>query len=375
MYQNFNSLQSVILMPHMGEGKMPDNIPVAEHLKDMGLVPLQPDLSDPEVIRSLPWDKIQVIDLRYMRGSLTNYTLYKQLVYRLHDMIEQEQNKGHQIDIFPKLDAIEWIASKENYTHHINQRGIPTIPTTFIKRHSQEKKPSTEEPDQLQEAVDQTMAEIKKGHKLVLKPAISSLARNIIFISSDANGFLIEIPRLEKESDKFTFSTETELQNFLLRHFEQTTSPDETFLLQKFVPNIEISGVYLNGIPHFVKRTPGEQTDISHHKYGGEDEIITGILEDCTDFFNEIYNSLPDHVRATPFIRLDAMWDIENEQYIFAEIEGAGASRLWIEEADRTKEYATMLKDRIAMPQCPAPANDTAHGPGNPGKNNDFKLS
>lgn len=123
-----------------------------------------------------------------------------------------------------------------------------------------------------------------------------------------------------------------------------TAAPDDAFLLQDYVENLETSCVFIEGKPHYVERTCAASR-IAHEKYGGMNTVLPEAEVDprLKAFVKRVFDSLPRYVQTSPYFRIDVMWDTEGERYRLAEIEGAGATRLWLEQSGRAKDYAQML--------------------------------
>lgn len=329
----------------MGEGDMPDNNDVITHLEENGALVLHHDLSNVEKLRELPWNLIDVVDLRNMRGSLTNFDKYIGIVDRIYDKIAEQKNRGHQISTVPTYEAIKWIASKANYYRFLDVKNIPTIPTKIIRRHSLDTRPSITDPNMMDQAIQDTLSYIENSskNKFVLKPSVSSLAKKLIFIERDTTGdFLVESPLESKPSDFYEYSSGKQIEDFLRQYFAMTPSPDECFLIQEYIENLETSAVFIGGKPHFVERTYGKAR-IAHKRYGGEDTILEDVEDDLHQFIAHVMNVLPEFVRSSPFLRIDVMWDQENKKYVLSEIEGAGAARLWLTQAQTGADYANIL--------------------------------
>lgn len=335
-----------MLLPHMGEGIMPDVVPVTKALRNMGVNVIDADLSIPEIIRNLDWQDIDLIDLRYTRGSLTSFDKYTGIIHRLNDFIEKQAAQGHSIKMVPGYDEILWIASKANYFGHLKKHSVEMIPTSIIHRHSVWPRPSTEDPDNIEDAIKGVFNHLEQSHgkKFVLKPSLSSLAKKIVFIDCHSDGsYELNFPHIDEKSRTVTYATSKEFSEFLRNYFEYTVSPDESFLVQDYVLNLEISAVFVDGLPHFIEREPGEESHVAHYRYGGKDSLLKKPSLELVKFVRKIYQALPLVIQNSPFLRIDVMWDKDKKNYIFGEIEGAGAARLWIEEAGRVEDYASML--------------------------------
>lgn len=343
---SFNPKQKpVILLPNMGEGDMPDNRVVKDALEAMGMEVITADLSYNGTIRELPWERIDVVDLRNMRGSLTNFEKYMGIVDRVYDKIHTEKKRDHSIKTVPGYNEICWIASKSNYLAYLQDAGIETIPTRIIRRHSRSTRPSIVEPDNVDNAINEAMSYMQQSDKssFVLKPSVSSLAKRLYFIEKNQDdSYTVKYPKEDKTVDAYHYQTEEQFRSFMRQYVITTPSPDEAFLLQEYVDNLETSAVFIGGTPHYIERTYAE-AKIAHGKYGGTDTVKTDLDPALLAFVTKVQAVLPENVKQSPFYRIDVMWDAKNEKYILSEIEGAGAARLWLQDANRVADYAKML--------------------------------
>jgi hypothetical protein len=341
--------QPVILIPSMGDGDMPDTPHVCAALRDRGATVLQADLSqNGNTFRGLPWHEIDVVDLRNMRGSLTNFHAYHGLLERIDDKIADQSQNGHRIVTIPDREAIHWIAYKAEYLTYLQDHGIDIVPTEVVRRHSQPNRPSTQPLDRIGAAIDETltyMAGSDKG-RFVLKPSVSALAKGLIFMERDGHGgFIVDTPNEEQaDLEHLPLPHENALRGFLSIHFNTVAAPDDALLLQDYMENLETSCVFVHGRPHYVERSCGA-AQIAHERYGGINTVIAPDAVDprLTAFAQRVHAVLPDYVRRSPYLRIDVMWDVDSGRYLLAEIEGAGAARLWLAESGRAAEYADML--------------------------------
>ncbi len=354
----------VILMPSMGGGSMPDFDALKQSLENIGAEVYSPDISEKGSMRHIPWDRVNVIDLSNMRGCLTSFDKYEGILHRLHDHMEQAENDGNPITIFPEYDDIFWIASKTAYLEHLIEQGVPTLPTKSLSRQTDPENASIiTQPDNLEGMFSDIKEFIDASDKnrFVLKPSTSSLGRNLFFIDQNEDGsFTRSYPQESGTMQRVDYTGFDDMCNAWLNdYFTQSQSFDHHFILQEFVPNLETSVIFINGTPHFVERTVGEGTDIAHAKYGGTDTIIDNPEPELVKFAYEVLQALPESVQNSPFLRVDVMKNLETDDYILGEIEGAGAARLWLTEANRLDDYAEMLYE-LATGTKP-PANLTAN--------------
>jgi hypothetical protein len=338
-----------VLIPSMGAENMPDFNDIKNTLEAAGTPVLNPDLSKRDAIQDLPWNDINVIDLSNMRGCLTSYGRYCGILDRLYDCIIDQKKGGHPIKIFPDFDAIEWIASKATYLKFLNMSHIPTIPTkSLCCLQDIEGATIISQPNNFENMLNdikEFMQNAKTDH-FVLKPSTSSLGRGLIFIDyqPENDAYMVSIPREEdQEACQVSYKGFENLQSYLMNYFTNTPSPDHHFLFQEYVPNIETSAVFIDSKPHFVERKQGEKSRIAHARYGGTDTFIANPNREMVNFVYSVMRSLPQNIQNSNFLRVDVMRNTETGEYVFSEIEGAGATRFWLHQAGRVNDYVNMV--------------------------------
>ncbi len=359
---------SCILIPTMGAQDMPDFADISKALKKRGFQVLSPDLNKRGAIRSIPWDSINIVDLSNMRGCLTSFDRYRGILDYLYDCIIEQERKKHRITIFPDFDSIEWISSKANYLKHLENNGIPTIPTAAICCLKKPEKASIiAQPDNFKQMFKeiQNFINTVNTNRFVLKPSTSSLGRGLIFIDHNSinNDYTVSIPREKNEEASFVvFNGYQNLKQYLMNYFINTASSDNYFLFQEYIPNIETSAVFIDGFPHFIERLQGKKSRIAHARYGGTDSLIKNPNIEMVNFTYRVMRALPYNIQNSPFLRIDIMKNIETGKYILGEIEGAGATRLWLNEANRINDYVNMLEkmtNKSSKPRYPLHATAT----------------
>jgi len=337
-----------VLLPSMGAKEMPDFDAIKSRLENKGAKVISANLSKKEVTRELPWNEIDVIDLSNMRGCLTSFDKYTGILDRLYDKIETQESNNRFISVIPEYEDLLWIASKATYLTHLHNQNIAIIPTQTLSTLKDTDNASIiAQPDNFEDMFAQMKGFIDQSNKekFVLKPSTSSLGRGLFFIdyNRETHGYTLSLPTEDDSAVKTSFINFDEMTNFLTSYFTNTPSPDHHFLFQEYIENIETSAVFVDGSPHFVERTQGAESHIAHARYGGQDRVIENPEIELVRFVQKVMESLPHRIQNSAFLRIDVMKDLETDNYMLAEIEGAGAARLWLKEANRIEDYAQML--------------------------------
>lgn len=341
---------SLIYLPTMGAGHMPDTSDLIAKLREKGVEVVNGDIdpNDLKKFQQLPWERIDVIDLSHMRSCLTSFDKYMGIVNLLLLKQEEEAKRGHVIEIFPKKDVIDFLAHKAEYLRYFHDRRVDIVNSLAIRKHSKKGRPSSEDPDQIDQAAAKVISFMEqKSDKedFVLKPSVSSLGKGLIFLhfNRKENKFSVEFPHEGRDSNTRDFDDKNAFDQFLKHFFSAVASPDDAFIIQEYVQNTELSAVLVNGTTHYVLRTPGPSR-IAHARYGGQDIIIleSELPDELLDFIQNVERKLPGDVLTSPFLRID-IYVRPDGSYALGEIEGAGAVRLWLKESGRLDEYADML--------------------------------
>lgn len=328
-----NPAKTVILLPSMGpQGFMPDTHAVADSLRRLNVMPLMQDIGDDFAFGLVSWDNVDLVDCSHMRGCLPNFTKYK-------GILEKIGRVDPEIKVIPGTRERDWIASKSAYLSALEKQNIPIIPTCHVD--------VGEEQENLNDAVNQALSYIENSdvREFVLKPSVSALAVGLEFIQVQKDGsFEVTIPAKGNTSSEVQkYDDQEGFVKYLRNYLRNSQSADGTFLLQEYVENLETSAVFIGGVPHYVERTTGEK-HIAHGQYGGEDILIQDPKPELVERVQSVIDVLPEEIKNSPYLRIDVM-ELENGEYILAEIEGAGAARLFLDLAGRVDEYAQMLKD------------------------------
>ena len=283
-----------------------------------------------EVIKNFHWSEIGVIDLRYCRDILRNWEKgYKQIFHKLKEFLELQQAAGNTITVNPSFESLYWVLDKACYLSELWKIGIPTIPTVIFSS-------SSEELDLLdyfnRNGVD----------RIVLKPAISSGADGLEFIKrvkGENNKY--EVKKYSWENGQalqkiILLEGDRQLRSHFIDYHQRHKLP---ILLQKFEEiKSEISAVFINSKPHFVQRSLGENTEIAHEKFGGENIFILKPPEAWQNLADKIYQALPDEAKNIVSLRID-MFERMDGELILSEIEGASHRVLFPETLSYYKEY------------------------------------
>lgn len=359
-----------ILMPNMGAKGMPDFEDLKAKIRDMGANVIEADFSKKGSMQSIPWDQIDVIDLSNMRGCLTSFDKYTGILDRLYDRIEEQSAQGRSIGVIPEYQDVMWLSSKASYLPELESKGVPIIPTTVLCRlQNPENASIIAQPDNFDEMFDKMNDVMKNSDKtrFVLKPSTSSLGRGLFFIDcdQDSDALTLSIPLEENRMHAAEFESFDDLKSYLVSYFTNTPSHDHSFLFQEYVENLETSVVFVNGSPHFVERAQGDESHIAHARYGGTDRVIDNPEPELVSTAYGVLEALPESIQNSHYLRVDVMKDLETGGYILGELEGAGATRLWLREANRIEDYAQMLIDEGSKQQklspsykIPAPEQD-----------------
>lgn len=357
----------LVIFPQLGEGDMPDSAAVEASLKRRGVEVLRADFSNDinETIANIPWHRVSAIDLRNMRGGLTQFDFYTTVVDLLSAKISAEKLRGHHISMTLSKETIEWVAHKAVYFAKLKELGISTLPTKTIEFGTAGRDIANfTDTAKVSDAVDNAVNYIKgreSTDRFVLKPSTSALAQGLIFIDycRDEGTYSISQPQPkgasnDNESEMIFHSglPEDEFKSALNQYLVNYRTHDKRWLLQDFIENLETSAVYVDGKPHFVTRHTGE-TDIAHGNYGGVDKVTdqNEIDPKLIAFVDRIHSCLPECVRNSPFFRIDVMKNLETDEYMLGEIEGAAAARLWLSESGKDKVYAKYLKNLVTSNQ------------------------
>lgn len=339
-----------VLIPSMGAGNMPDFDNLKAEFESFGIQVLNPDLSEKMAFEALPWDRIAVVDLSNMRGCLTSFDKYLGILDRIEDHTRKASKYfPFKPNVVPNHDALIWISSKARYLSYLSDNDVATIPTlSLCKMKDPNDQNIIAQPDNLEACFQNIHDYIHQSpkNKFVLKPSTSSLARGLVFIDycSENNSYSVTTPSEDGNHKKSVYGTFEDLANNALEpYFLHTASYDRHFLFQEYIENLETSAVFVNGTPHYVERTQGEDSHIAHAKFGGQDKVISNPDPKLVDFVYKVRDTLPQDVKDSLFLRVDVMKNLETDEYILSELEGAGAIRLWLTESNRVEDYARMM--------------------------------
>lgn len=346
--------QPTILMPTMGDGDMPDTKALVDALEKEGWRVICADLSCymPDSIFNLPWNQIDIVDTRNMRGSLTNFAKYIEILDEVDAQIERQRSSGRVVSKTLQNNTIDWLADKSKYLKLLEHEGVHIIPTQVI---SYDRNGLRDNPVERRTAAENIYSNVMSGEtdRFVIKPSTSALAKGLRFIEVDRNANSITVIEPQQTRDQNsehevseTYDSRTEFVEAMAEYMRAEKTHDGQFLLQEYIDNLETSAVFINGTPHYVVRHTGP-SHIAHGNFGGVDSVTAkkDIDPNVIKFVDFIRGRLPEFVRNSSFYRIDVMQQTGNG-LILGEIEGAGGARLWLEEArGALKSYVSLLDD------------------------------
>jgi len=340
---------TVILMPTMGYGSMPDSPAIKEALSKRNIEVCAPDLSDRSTYYSVPWEKVRLVELRDMRGGLSDFQTFLHIRASISAQILSVQGAVERVPFVPAQPVTDWIYNKTNYFEYLNAQDINGLWTrTFY---------TTLDDDLLQ---DHRMAligliMISEPSKFVLKPSLGALASSLVMIEtkvSGSSGDEVTASAIHYLSDGqrtiYDRLDQKSINNFLKDYLSGLGKQYSDAMFQPFVPNEETSAVYIGGEPHFVRREVGPY-HIAHENFEGKNELLSDdqVEEDIREFAQTVFDALPEITRQSPYLRVDVMRTKKTNELVLGEIEGAAATRLWLEESGRAEEYADLLVSLI----------------------------
>lgn len=302
------------------------------------------NLSFSDFVNRFDWGKIGVIDIRYCRGLPRRWEEgYKSIFSNLNQFLTSQQEQGNTIRVTPSIQTIEWVLDKAGYMEEL--QGIAAVPTVIIPPlfHNKEQQPID---------FDITAYFSRKNvDRIVLKPTIGSGADNLEFIAKvDKDSHKYEVELYQRDSSDAGCKDIIPLADdqTLRAHFQDyRTRLNRPVMLQDYVETVcEVSAVYINGIPHFVERSLGENTKIAHEKFGGENTFVLHPPQSWKTFAQEVYQALPDSAKKTVSIRID-IFNCTDGRLLLSEIEGASHRVFFPEFLTHFKENPEAEKQEI----------------------------
>jgi len=319
-----------ILFLNMGkETIMPDIPPILEELKRTGAANVYEGNANPlagdSILTALSKNggqtnefnrnQIDVIDLSGLRGALTLHNengdlVYPYIIEAVKAIIEIERSRGHEIKTIPDFSQIEFLISKPRYFQEIEEAGGKLIPTKVLSA----------EKNDLEETINQAIEFMSETYsdktKFVLKPGTSALAKGLVQLESPGKtGGVAVIPHEDTAADRIPIQNKQELRKFLKSYLKNTGTYKKQFMLQPFIPNLEISQVKIDGNQVYVIRIQGP-TSIAHGNYDGIDLVLDSdsIPSKIRDFINDrVSSKLPSNMRSPYFLRTDIMIDLSTD--------------------------------------------------------------
>ena len=284
-------------------------------------------LSFESFVEKFNWDEIGLIDVRYCRGLPRRWESgYKTIFTKLDRFLSLQKEQGRHIRTIPSFRALNWVLNKAGYLADLRSHDLPMARTELI--------PDINERQASEFVVSHYMNQTDLEH-IVIKPSVGSGSDGMEFISRVKAGkykYLVEQYQRDKSDSglKNTFGLEND--DALNQHFRAYRFRYKMpIILQEFIRITgEISAVYIDGIPHFIERTLGQNTKIAHEKFGGENILIHHPPDSWRTLADKIYKLIPAAIRKRNSIRID-MFECEDRGLLFSEIEGA-SHRLFFEE-------------------------------------------
>ncbi len=246
--------------------------------------------------------------------------------------------KEKSIPTINSFEMIRWVFNKGGYLKELEARGVPIVPTKTIGVQDE-----LYLPDFLKEKKD----------GVVIKPSIAAKAFGLFFVRKiDETQFEVSVP-CEKTKDEFPHLKKQILsakelqdyfQKYLYFHRNNETNKDQLILVQDYIEEkMEYSAVKVRGWPvYFIKRPVGENTNIAHAHFGGQDIYVHSPDNELKFFFQEVMEKLPDNIKDETIFRVDILNCPDKN--LLLEIETA-SPRLFNtpELANNYYEYATTL--------------------------------
>jgi len=308
---------------------MPDMPPIIEELRRTGAANVFEGNANPltgkSILTALAQNggqadginrsQIDVIDLSGLRGALTLHNDNGDLVYpyildAVKAIVDIEKGKGHEIKTIPDFDQINYLLSKPSYFQQLEAAGGKLIPTQVLSGGKAELK------DSIASAVVFMSPENTDKTKFVLKPGTSALAKGLVQLENPGRkGGVAIIPHEDNEPDLIPISNKSELESFLRRYLKETGTYKQQFMLQPFIPNLEISQVKIDGNQVYVIRIQGP-TSIAHGNYDGMDLVLDpdAIPNEISDFIDDsVARKLPIEMRNPYFLRTDIMIELSSK--------------------------------------------------------------
>jgi len=267
----------------------------------------------------IKWDEYSLINVRECRG----YHLDPDFLHN----VEVLENRLGNTPITNSLAIIRAAIDKGKYLKELEQEGVDTIPTFWLKR-----------------GATVTLEDIMREtgwNDLVVKPTISSKCWNTYRVIKRAIG--MEFIRAENQIPPV-------LKTVVFEHrqafSELLKSNDVCF--QKFMPEIisrgELSFVFIDGkFSHAVQKTVAGNNWIAHEFFGGKNEYYKAAVAEI-NWAQDIYARLAYKYGDFLYARIDSISDGQKLRLLECELV---VPRLFLREGQAFEKYAIAIKKRI----------------------------
>jgi glutathione synthase/RimK-type ligase-like ATP-grasp enzyme len=274
------------------------------------------DLNDSNPIK---WDEYSLINVRECCG----YHLDPDFLHK----VEVLENRLGNTPITNSLDIIRAAIDKGKYLKELEQEGVDTIPTLWLKR-----------------GATVTLEDIirKTGwNDLVVKPTVSSKCWNTYRVVKRANG--MDIMRAENQHPSAlkgdVFEQHQAFSDLLKSH---------DVCLQKFMPEIlsrgELSFVFIGGeFSHAVQKTVASNNWIAHEFFGGKNGYYKARVAEI-NWAQDIYARLEYKYGHFLYARIDGISDGQKLRLLECELV---VPRLFLREGQAFDKYAIAIKKRL----------------------------
>jgi hypothetical protein len=274
------------------------------------------DLNNSDHIK---WDEYSLINVRECRG----YHLDPDFLHK----VEVLQNELGSTPITNSLAIIRAGIDKGKYLQELEQDGVNTIPTFWLKRGATVT---------LEDVIRET-----GWNDLVVKPTISSKCWNTYRVVKHASR--MEIIRAENQIPLVLKNVAFEDHQVFA---ELLKSNDVCF--QKFMPDIlsrgELSFVFIDGkFSHAVQKTVARNNWLAHEFFGGKNEHYKAAVTEI-NWAQDIYARLSYKYGEFLYARIDTIPDGQKLRLLECELV---VPRLFLREGHAFKKYAIAIKKRI----------------------------
>jgi hypothetical protein len=274
------------------------------------------DLNNSDHIK---WDGYSLINVRECRG----YHLDPDFLHNL----EVLENRLGNTPITNSLAITRAAIDKGKYLKELEQEGVDTIPTFWLKRGATVT---------LEDIIRET-----GWNDLVVKPTISSKCWSTYRVVKRANG--MDIIRAENQIPPV-------LKSLVFEHhlaFSELLKSHDV-CCQKFMPEIlsrgELSFVFIDSkFSHAVQKTVARNNWIAHEFFGGKNEYYKAAVAEI-NWAQDIYARLAYKYGDFLYARIDSISDGQKLRLLECELV---VPRLFLREGQAFEKYAIAIKKRI----------------------------